>query len=139
MESLNYLLMKAHTMLNQRISSHAASVGLSSGQPKILEYLSEHEGSDQKTIANYCKIEQATVGSILTRMENQELIERRQEKGNRRSWYIYLTDKGKKAACEMEPIFKEADKWATNSLTKDEKGQLKKLLNKVCTSIAQDD
>ncbi len=39
MESLHYLLMKAHTCMNRRIRARAADLGLTSGQPKILEYL----------------------------------------------------------------------------------------------------
>ena len=98
MESLHYLLMKSHTLLNRKILSQAMKLGYSPGQPKVLEYLSKYEGSDQKTIAAYCEIEQATVGSILLRMENTGLIERRQAPGNRRSLYVYLTDKGRQAA-----------------------------------------
>lgn len=135
MESLHYLLMKAHTMLNQKILSQAATIGLSSGQPKILEYLTEHEGSDQKTIAAYCKIEQATVGSILTRMENAGLIERRQTPGNRRSLYVYMTEKGRDAARKMEPIFTDSDCWAVENLTEEETLQLKSLLDKICIGM----
>ena len=68
METLHYLLMKAHVNLNRWILNEAAELGLSPGQPKVLEYLMEWGESNQKTIADYCEIEQATVGSILTRM-----------------------------------------------------------------------
>ena len=85
MESLHYLLMKAHAMMQRCIFAEAQKIGLSSGQPKVLDYLYSHEGSDQKTIAAYCEIEPATLASILLRMEQKQLIERRQEHGNRRS------------------------------------------------------
>ena len=79
MESLHYLLMKAHAMMQRCIFAEAQKIGLSSGQPKVLDYLYSHEGSDQKTIAAYCEIEPATLASILLRMEQKQLIERRQE------------------------------------------------------------
>lgn len=69
MESLHYLLMKTHTILNRQILNCAGKAGLTAGQPKVLEFLSQHGESDQKTIASYCEIEPATVGSILLRME----------------------------------------------------------------------
>ena len=65
MESLHYLLMKTHTVLQRRISSRASEMGLTPGQPKVLDYLFRYGESDQKTIASYCEIEQATAGSIL--------------------------------------------------------------------------
>lgn len=65
MESLHYLLMKTHSMLSRGILSEAAKIGLTPGQPKILEFLLAKTEADQKTIAAYCEIEPATVGSIL--------------------------------------------------------------------------
>ena len=55
MESLHYLLMKTHTVLQRRIVSRAAGLGLTPGQPKILDYLLRYGESDQKTIASYCE------------------------------------------------------------------------------------
>ncbi len=107
MESLHYLLMKAHTMLNKEIVERASGEGLSPGQPKILEYLLEFGESNQKAIASYCEIEQATAGSVLLRMESAGLIRRFQKDGNRRSLYVALTPKGLTAARRMEQIFKE--------------------------------
>lgn len=135
MESLHYLLMKSHTLLNRQITAGASRLGYSPGQPKVLEYLAGHEGSDQKTIAAYCEIEQATVGSILLRMEAAGLIERRQAPGNRRSLFVYLTDKGRKAAGEMGAIFTRVDRQAEAGLTPDEAAQLKALLEKVCQAM----
>lgn len=135
MESLHYLLMKSHTLLNRKILSRAMRLGYSPGQPKVLEYLSKYEGSDQKTIAAYCEIEQATVGSILLRMENTGLIERRQAPGNRRSLYVYLTDKGRQAARDIAEVFAQADKTAEASLSPDEVMQLKMLLEKISNTL----
>lgn len=135
MESLHYLLMKSHTLLNRKILSQAMRLGYSPGQPKVLEYLSKYEGSDQKTIAAYCEIEQATVGSILLRMENTGLIERRQAPDNRRSLYVYLTDKGRQAARDIAEVFAQADKTAEASLSPDEVMQLKILLEKISNTL----
>ena len=138
MESLHYLLMKAHTMLQRRITAEAVKIGLSSGQPKVLDYLLQYEGSDQKTIAAYCEIEQATVGCILTRMESGGLVERRQREGNRRSLYVYLTDSGRRAAEDMRAVFAQADSRAAGGLSQQELAQLKYLLGKVCGELQKE-
>ena len=69
MESLHYLLMKAHTNLSRYILAQASSLSLTPGQPKVLDFLQKAGEADQKTIAAYCEIEPATAGSILLRME----------------------------------------------------------------------
>lgn len=139
MESLHYLLMKSHACLSRRISARAQQeVGLSSGQPKVLDFLMEHEGSDQKTIAANCEIEQATLGSILLRMEEKGLIERRRQQGNRRSLFVYLTDSGREAAYEMQKIFRAEDAVAVSQLTDEQVMELLELLKLICVGMNTD-
>ena len=132
MESLHYLLMKTHTILNRQILNCAGKAGLTAGQPKVLEFLSQHGESDQKTIASYCEIEPATVGSILLGMEDAGLIVRRQHPGNRRSLFVYLTEKGRAAAEAMAEVFAEMEAQATRSFSPEETETLRTLLNRMC-------
>ena len=135
MESLHYLLMKSHAMLSRRILSEASRLGLTPGQPKVLEFLLRHGESDQKTIAAYCEIEPATVGSTLLRMEEGGLILRRQKAGNRRSLYVSLTEKGLDAANRMTDVFCSAETSAAEGLTAEETDRLRELLDKLCGTM----
>ena len=94
-----------------------------------------HDGSDQKTIATNCEIEPATVGSILGRMENMGLIQRRQREGNRRSLFVFLTDKGRAAASQMENIFILSDKQAAKDLTEKDIDELTRILTKLYSNL----
>lgn len=135
METLHYLLMKSHSQLNRRIVAEAAQAGLTSGQPKILEYLWRYGENNQKAIADYCEIEQATAGTILTGMETAGLIMRERRDGNRRSLYVKLTDQGETAAKRMEQIFQEQEKLACERMDQEEVQQLRELLDKFCMSL----
>ncbi len=136
MESLHYLLMKTHSMLSRGILSEAAKIGLTPGQPKILEFLLAKTEADQKTIAAYCEIEPATVGSILLRMEDAGLVVRRQHAGNRRSLYVSLTESGQQAAMSMEHIFEQQEDWAIADLAPEEVQHLKITLRKMCATMS---
>ena len=138
MEGLHYLLMKANANLNRRIMGEAATLGLSPGQPKVLECLMELGESNQKTIAAFCEIEQATVGSILLRMERDGLVRRTQRDGNRRSLYVSLTPEGEKLGEQMADIFRRADARAAAQLTPEEQEQLRVLLEKIYASVSPD-
>lgn len=139
METLHYLLMKSHSMMHRHIFARAQKIGLTLGQPKILDYLWEHEGENQKTIAVHCEIEPATLGSVLLRMEKKGYIERRQKDGNRRSLYVYLTEKGKEKAAQMHDIFAAADNKAAYGLSEAETEALKRLLLKICDNLERTD
>lgn len=135
MESLHYLLMKTQALFSRKILSEASKIGLTSGQPKILDFLLEYKEADQKTIAAYCEIEQATVGSILLRMETAGLVIRRQKEGNRRSLFVSLTEKGKQAAEKIKVIFRNAETQAVSDLSDDEINLLKETLTKICGNM----
>lgn len=135
MESLHYLLMKTQSMFSRSVMEEAGKIGLTSGQPKILDFLLQYQEADQKTIAAYCEIEPATVGSILLRMEEGGLILRRQKGGNRRSLYVSLTDQGMEAAEKLRDIFRNMEEEATRGLSQEEVETLKSMLWNMCMTM----
>ena len=132
---MHYLLMKTQTSLNRWILSQATALGLSPGQPKVLECLMQCGQSNQKAIARYCEIEPATVGSILSRMERDGLIQRQQRDGNRRSLYVSLTGRGEQLGRQMQNIFAEADQRAMAGLTPEQQQTLQQLLEQVLQNL----
>lgn len=131
MQPFHHLLMKAHTAMHKRIMTGAADFKLTAGQPKILEFLSVTGVADQKTIAQHCEIEPATVGSILLRMEEAGLITRSREEGNRRSLFVKLTESGKAAAENTKKLFKEGEEAALVGIDEEQRQLFCQLLDKV--------
>ena len=119
MENLHYLLMKTNSIFARKIMYEANKIGLTSGQPKVLYFLSKFKEADQKTIANYLEIEQATVGSILLGMEKAGLIERKQHEGNK----------------AMLDIFERIENEAIKNIPQDKQEELKILLIEICKSL----
>lgn len=130
-------LMKAYAMMNKRVMNEAQKLGLTVGQPKILEYLLAQEGAEQYRIAKHCEIEPATVGSILNRMEASGLVERRRLGTNRRSLYVYLTEKGRRAALEVEDIFANAEKTALEGIGAEEREKMSGMLTEVYKNLSK--
>lgn len=93
--TFHYLLMAGHSIYLKQLMAELGDTGLTSGQPKVLDYLMDHDGTNQKKIADACHIEAATLTSVLNGMEAKGLIERRRLDGNRRSFYVYLTESGR--------------------------------------------
>lgn len=135
MESLHYLLMKSQALLSRKVLSEAGRLGLTPGQPKVLDFLLQYREAEQKTIAAYCEIERATVGSILLRMEEAGLVQRRQKEGNRRSLYVSLTPRGEAAARELTAVFRDAEEQALGDLSAEERQQLSGYLTRLCQAM----
>lgn len=134
-ETLHYLLMADHTMLKKALISSIRDTELTSGQPKVLDYLWEHDGAVQKDIAAACYIEPASLTSVLAGMENKGLIERKALNGNRRSLYVYMTENGKQYAKRIQNEFSVIEEKYLNVFTTEEKDQLCELLSKLCKNI----
>lgn len=72
-ETLHYLLMSDHLMIQKALVSSVKDTGLTPGQPKILDYLLHHDGAIQKEIAMFCHIEPASLTTILNGMEKKAI------------------------------------------------------------------
>ncbi len=94
----HYMILAVYSLHTKLLTKKLAGTGLTPGQPKILNYLDKHDGSPQNEIASACFIEPASMTSVLNGMEAKGLIERRRQNGNRRTYFIYLTPKGREMA-----------------------------------------
>lgn len=130
-ESLHYLLMADHLLFQKSLLAGIRDTDLTPGQPKILDYLLSHDGAVQKEIAEACHIEPATITSVLLGMENKGLIVRKNLNGNRRSLYVYLTDKGKSLAEQVELKFGMIEKKALLGFSAEEKEMLTVFLTRM--------
>lgn len=130
-ETLHYLLMSDHFMIQKAIVSNVKDTGLTPGQPKILDYLLHHDGAIQKEIATFCHIEPASLTSILNGMETKGYIERKYTENNRRSLHVYLTGTGKKYAKRLNLEFDRIESEALKGFSETDTQHLYDLLSRI--------
>lgn len=135
-ETLHYLLMSDHLMVQKALVSRVKDTGLTSGQPKVLDYLLHHDGAIQKEIALFCHIEPASLTTILNGMESKGYIERKNIQNNRRSLHVYLTETGKKYADRLNLEFAQIESEALKGFNETDTQQLLNLLSRVYQNMA---
>jgi DNA-binding MarR family transcriptional regulator len=85
--------------LHQRITLRAAQeyrrIGLSIPQFDLLSTLSEQEGVSQQELAQRLYVTKGNVSGLLDRLESSGLVERRAPPQDRRSYALYLTERGR--------------------------------------------
>ena len=118
--SFHHCLLLAQTVFQKQVVLEAAEHGLLPGQSKILDYLLSHDGCEQKSLGEAFHLEAATVTGILRRMDEAGLIKKRVNEGNRKSQYVFLTEKGKKELADfiqsLDEFFGEANSEVEHSL-----------------------
>ena len=134
-ETLHYLIMANQMLVQKALLENLKASGLTIGQPKILDYLKDHDGSSQKEIAKGCFLEAGSLTSILNRMEEKGLIERRILNGNRRTYHIFMTELGKECQQTVDKTFNEIEKHALLDVSKEEFEEFMKVYYKIYNNL----
>ena len=135
--SLHYLTMANQMLIQKRLLEKVKVSGLTLGQPKVLDYLKDHDGASQKEIAAGCFIEAGSLTSILNRMEEKGLIERRMLNGNRRTFHIFMTEAGKKSQKLVEEVFAEIETIAWNDISQEEEEAFMRVYHKIYSNLPE--
>ena len=135
-DTLHYLIMANQMLVQKALLEQLKDTGLTIGQPKILDYLKEHDGSNQKEIAKACFLEAGSLTTILNKMEEKGLIERRILNGNRRSFHIFLTAVGKEKQQLVDTAFSEIEKKALADISEKEFEQFMSLYHRIYSNLS---
>lgn len=133
--SFHYLSMAVHSMIQKNFMEQVKSSGLTSGQPKVLDYLRDHNGANQKEIGAACHIEPGSLTSVLNRMEEKGLIERRMLDGNRRTFYIFMTDEGSRLKDLVEDNFASIEKKSFRNISSEDQASFMETFSKIYENL----
>lgn len=84
-------------------------VGLTPGQPRILNKLFEADHVSQRELADRCNMDVATLSRSLDKLEEAGYVSRQKHPDCRRSFLIVLTEEGRKKAGEVHENFSRMD------------------------------
>ena len=135
-DTLHYLIMANQMLVQKALLEQLKDTRLTIGQPKILDYLKEHDGSNQKEIAKACFLEAGSLTTILNKMEEKGLIERRILNGNRRSSHIFLTAVGKEKQQLVDTAFSEIEKKALADISEKEFEQFMSVYHRIYSNLS---
>lgn len=136
-DSFHYLSMANHMMIQKKLMEQLKDTDLTLGQPKVLDYLKDHDGVSQREIAAGCFIEAGSLTSILNRMEEKGLIERKMLNGNRRTFHIFMTEAGKKNQKLIEEAFVQIEEIALYNISEEEQKIFMELFHRICRNLAE--
>ena len=136
-DSFHYLSMANHMMVQKKLMEQLKDTGLTLGQPKVLDYLKDHDGASQKEIAAGCLIEAGSLTSILNRMEEKGLLERKMLNGNRRTFHIFMTESGKKNQKLVEETIEKIEETALNNVSEEEQKVFMEIFLRIYRNLAE--
>lgn len=123
MNRFHHYLLKTYNLHKKKNLGYFHSLGLSQGQPKMLEILLFRNGCSQKELADACELQPATISSLIKKMENDNLIYRTPEtcKDGTHVTRIFLTQHGKALADKVLQCVDSIENQCFQGFTKEEK------------------
>ncbi|WP_226676053.1 MarR family winged helix-turn-helix transcriptional regulator [Rossellomorea aquimaris] len=102
-------LYTSHTVKNiiRFLTLHLKDFDVTPEQWTVLKRLAEQDGISQKQLAMKSEKDQPTVTRILDILERKELIYKQKNTEDRRSFLIFITEKGMTAKNELSPFIED--------------------------------
>lgn len=128
-------LYQCFQLVNERIVTEILKIGLLPGQPKVIEFLMEHNGARPIEIAAGCYIDKSTVASLISRLDKANIITKAPDPKDNRSYNVFLTDLGWAYGKQVKQICQVIDQESQSCLTSQEADQLASLLAKLAKNL----
>ncbi|MDO4924131.1 MAG: MarR family transcriptional regulator [Turicibacter sp.] len=134
-KSLHRAFIRASKMHKKVCQHRFQQLGLTEGQPKVLDYLRHHNGCSQKDLAKHCHIQPATATSLLGHLERSGLIYREMNQQDRRITNVFLTEAGAAFQKKVKTAFIEIDEQCFKGFTSKEKEEAINYLERICENL----
>ncbi|MCC5882632.1 MAG: MarR family transcriptional regulator [Halomonas sp.] len=92
---LGYKLRRAQLVYFDVFFEACAQEGITPGLFSILAIIYHNPGLTQSAVSTALNVDRSAMVAAIDKLESMEVVERRKSKNDRRSYALYLTDKGK--------------------------------------------
>lgn len=116
----------AHIFFSKEMEKY----GLGSGQFLFLRVLMFNEGVNQSELSSMLNIDKATTARAIRRLAEKGYVLRHSDRGDGRSYRLYMTDSGRKIALEIRELGKRVEEMLTEGFSDEEKKTLLSLLER---------
>ena len=93
-ENIGTMLAQVSRLLRRSFDERARGIGVTRPQWQTLSLLSFNSGINQGGLAELLEVEPITLGRMIDRLQDAQLVERRPDPADRRAWRLFLTEKG---------------------------------------------
>ena len=133
---ISFELHGAARLWRRNFDRRAREHDLSRARWQVLWLLNREEGLKQTELADRLDVAPISLGRQLDNLEQEGLVERRRDAGDRRCFRIYLTDAAQPALKVLKTLSEKSRAEALAGLTQTEIVQLQKLLGRIMQNLS---
>lgn len=136
-ETIGTVLSQVARLMRRSFDERARAIGVTRPQWQVLTLLNRHEGINQGGLAEMLEVEPITLGRMVDRLQDAEMVERRADPADRRAWRLYLTAKGKAQLDELRPLAEETLSTSLEGLDPVERDALRLALERMRCNLSR--
>jgi DNA-binding MarR family transcriptional regulator len=133
---LSFELHTAARLMRRNFDRRAREHELSRARWQVLWVLAREQGLKQAELAERLDMAPISLGRQLDNLEQEGLVERRRDAGDRRCFRIHLTDAAQPALKVLKALADQTRAEALAGLSKDEVEQLQNLLSRIRLNLS---
>jgi DNA-binding MarR family transcriptional regulator len=131
------ILADVSRLMRRSFDARARDIGVTRPQWQVLVTLKRNEGVNQGRLADLLDVEPITVCRMVDRLQEGEMVERRADPSDRRSWLLYLTPKGDALVEQLRPLALDLFEQAFDGLDAGERAALASSLDRIRQNLSR--
>jgi len=128
---IGYLVHRTDVKMTNYFTKQLKPYDITPEQWSIISVLNDQNGLTQKELAEAIDRDQTTIVRMIHSMEKKEFVKKVFNDKDKRSHYLFLTEKGERIKNKLIPVVNDAHRFVTTNLDEQELKQLKLILNKL--------
>lgn len=135
-ENLFTLVGDVSRLARRGFDARAREIGVTRPQWQVLVVLKRHEGVNQGGLAELLDVEPITVCRMVDRLQEADLVERRPDPADRRSWRLFLTAKAGDLLAQLRPMADSMEAQALEGISGTQRDALAAALDRIRANLA---
>ncbi len=136
-ENIGTMVAQVARLMRRSFDERARKIGVTRPQWQVLSLLIRHEGINQGGLADILEVEPITLGRMIDRLQEAELVERRPDPADRRAWRLFITAKGNALFDQLRPYANETVEIALDGLAEADRDRLMEMLMKIRANLTR--
>ncbi len=138
MEPISKLNAAIYRNMQSIVNYKLKDLSIRSGQHDFLYVISNNEGISQKELSEHLYIGKSTTAKAVKNLLTNGYIKKEKDENDKRYDRLYLTEKGKEVAPQIQKIFSEIIDIVIKNLSSEEAEQTMILLKKILSNVYEE-
>lgn len=132
------MLFRLTQQMREAQSPYMQKLGMTHGQPRVLRYVTEHEGCMQADIARYYNIKPSTVSQIVDDLVEKGFLERGTSEECRRRASLSATEAGLQCSRKLNAAHISLQAKMLNGFTDEEEKMFRGFIERATRNLKED-